>query len=699
MNENGVPHIALAGNPNSGKSTIFNALTGLRQKVANYPGVTVEKKEGTMHIQDIGDIHVIDLPGTYSLSPRSLDEEVAHDILLGLREDTPIPQVVVAVVDASNLERNLFFASQLLSTGKPMVIALNMMDLARASGFTIDAQALENQLGVPVIPLSANRGQGLSELKAAIILQLKAPSKTRDFINLQTEVAASINRISETLITNKLSSIESAKGEALRLISSEKGLLHPRYSKAGSDLSQQIGSARHQLESTGTDWRALEADARYQWIESVLKTVSKQRQVSDSTSDRLDRVLTHRLLGPGFLMLLMLGIFTTIFYFAEAPMNMIDSFFGFVSSQVGQLLPEGILQSLVTDGIIAGAGSVLIFLPQILLLFLFISILEDTGYMARAAFIMDRIMGKVGLHGKAFIPLLSSFACAIPGVMATRTIENQKDRLVTILVAPLMCCSARWPVYWLLAGAFIPHIFIFGFIPLPALVIFSMVIFGVVAAILMAGIFKKTLIRGETPTLILELPPYRIPSWKNIMRTMWDRGWLFVKNAGTVILAISIVLWALVSFPQQKGASPEEQISKSIAGTVGRAIEPVIAPLGFDWKIGIAIITSFAAREVFVSSMSTIYGVGSDTEDTTNLEKKLQQQKDPVTGEGFFTPLRAVSLMVFYVLAMQCMSTVAIVKRETNGWKWPLFQLFYMSALAWGASFIVWQGGKFFGWN
>lgn len=695
-----LPHIALAGNPNSGKSTIFNALTGLRQKVANYPGVTVEKKEGVMLIDGLGEIHLVDLPGTYSLNPRSLDEEVAHDVLLGLRKDTPNPRVIVAIVDASNLERNLFFASQLLSVGKPLVLALNMMDLARALGNTIDTAALSKELGVPVIAMSANRGQGLSELKEAIIQQLRTPCVAAEIVPLPPDVAKLVAEVSTVLVKDHSIAAEAVKGEALRIISSEKALAHIRFDRNGSGLRDTVTSVRKRLTEAGTPWHSLEAEARYRWIEDTLHKVSKQREVSQTQSDRIDQVLTHRILGPLALMLLLLGVFVSIFKFAQVPMDLISNFFGWLATAVTKILPEGALQSLLTDGVIAGVGSILVFLPQILLLFLFISLLEDTGYMARAAFIMDRVMGRVGLHGKAFIPMLSSFACAIPGVMATRTIENAKDRLVTILVAPLMCCSARWPVYFLLASAFIPNIPVLGFIPLPALVIFSMVIFGVVAAVAMAGIFKKTIARGETPSLILELPPYRIPSIGSVLRVMWERAWLFIKNAGTVILAISIVLWALASYPKKEGATPEQQIHQSYAGKLGRSFEPLLRPLGFDWKIGIAIISSFAAREVFVSSMGTIYGVGiEDTEETADLQSRLRQEKDPQTGLPFFTPLRAVSLMVFYVLAMQCMSTIAVVKRETNGWKWPIFQFAYMSILAWGASFIVWQGGRMLGFH
>ncbi len=694
------PHIALAGNPNCGKSTIFNALTGLRQKVANYPGVTVEKKEGVMRLDNVGDVHVVDLPGTYSLSPRSPDEEVALDVILGFREDTPSPSVVVAVVDASNLERNLFLATQVISTGKPVVVALNMMDLARETGFSINTEALAKELGVPVVPMSASRGQGLSELKSAIAEQLRSPSPSPEKLPLKPEIAKYVDTVTEPLLRHKLATPASARGEALRLISSQRALLHPRRPRTGGEVHKAVEAARQQLTAEGKAWHGLEAEVRYQWIEAVIKKTCRQREVSQRTSDRIDRVLTHRVLGPLVLMLIMLGVFISIFNFAKVPMDAIQSFFGWLAGFVTNIMAPGPLQSLLTDGILAGVGSILVFLPQILLLFLFLGLLEDTGYMARAAFIMDRVMGRVGLHGKAFIPLLSSFACAIPGVMATRTIENAKDRLVTILVAPLMCCSARWPVYFLLAGAFIPDVKFFGFIPLPALVIFGMVIFGVVAAVVMAGVFKMTIIKGETPTLILELPPYRVPKTGTVLRMMLERGWIFVKNAGTVILAISIVLWALASYPKKEGATPEEQIHQSFAGRIGRLSEPVLKPLGFDWKIGIAIIASFAAREVFVSSMGTIYGVEvSDTKETADLRSRLRQEKDPQTGKPFFTPLRAVSLMVFYVLAMQCMSTIAAVKRETNSWGWAMFQLAYMTGLAWVASFIVWQGGQLMGWG
>lgn len=697
--ESGVPHIALAGNPNSGKSTIFNLLTGLRQKVANYPGVTVEKKEGVLALPGAPQVHVVDLPGIYSLNPRSPDEEVAHDVLLGLRADTAPPDLIVAVVDASNLERNLFFASQLLSIGRPVVIALNMMDVARAAGFVIDVAALQAELGVPVVAMAANRGEGAAELRAAISAQLRAPSVPRERVPLSPHIAAIVDGAERALVEAGVAKVEWARGEALRLISSEKALAHPRLGGV-PDVRAAVERARRELAAKGAFWHTLEAEKRYRWIESVLRRARRQREVPDSVTDRLDRVLTHRFWGPSILLLVVFLVFGAIFHLAQYPMDGIKDAFGWLAGVLARLLPQGILLSLLSGGVLAGVGSVLVFLPQIMLLFLFLAILEDTGYMARVAFIMDRVMGRVGLHGKAFIPLVSSFACAIPGVMATRTIENARDRLVTILVAPLMCCSARWPVYFLLAGAFIPPLRVFGIFPLPGVVIFSMVVLGVFTAVLMAGVFRGSIARGGNSTLILELPPYRMPAVGAVVRVMAERGWIFVKNAGTVILAISVVLWALSSFPRREGATPSEQVRQSFAGKIGRAIEPVILPLGFDWRIGIAVIASFAAREVFVSSMGTIYGLETvDSENPADLRERLRAERDPGTGGPFFTPLRALSLMVFYVLAMQCMSTIAVVRRETGGWKWPIFQFAYMGVLAWVGSFLVWHGGHWLGFS
>ncbi len=620
MNAEHTPCIAIAGNPNSGKSSVFNALTGMRQKVANYPGVTVEEKIGVMDLPGIGPVTVIDLPGTYSLNPRSPDEEIAHDVLLGLRDDTPSPQVIVAVVDAGSLERNLFFTSQLLSTGKPVVVGLNMMDQARALGYDIDAEALSRHLGVPVIPMTASRRIGITELKAAIAAQLSASAIPHDVIPLTPDLTQQVAGVADILVQHHLVPAPAASGEALRLISSENALENPRLVPAKPELEAAVAAARRKLGAAGRTWYAVEAETRYAWIERTLAEVRMRQPRPASVTERMDRVLTHRVMGPIALLVILFSVFFVLFRFTQPPMDWIKHAFGWLAAFAERVMPGGPLRHLLTDGIIAGVGSVLVFLPQILMLFLCIAFLEDSGYMARAAFIMDRIMGAVGLPGRAFIPFLSSFACAIPGVMGARTIENARDRLVTILVAPLMCCSARWPVYFLLASVVIPDRLVLGWIPLAAIVVFAMVVLGVVAAVAMAGLFRRTLLRGESNVVVMELPRYRIPRPGTVLHVMWERGWLFVRKAGTVILAMSIVLWSLTHYPRHADVSPREQIEQSFAGKMGRTIEPFIAPLGFDWRIGVSIVSSFAAREVFVSSMGTIYGAN-----TADLKTRLRQ--------------------------------------------------------------------------
>ncbi len=421
--------------------------------------------------------------------------------------------------------------------------------------------------------------------------------------------------------------------------------------------------------------------------------------VTPARAKRLDRFLTNRFTGAVAFMLIMLAMFSSIFLLAQYPMDLIQHFLGWVAAWATRVLPAGHVRHLVTEGLIAGVGSVLVFLPQILLLFFFISVLEDSGYMARAALMMDHIMGRVGLPGRAFVPLLCSFACAIPGILGARIIKNPKDRLVTILIAPLMCCSARWPVFFLLAGAVIPNQLILGFLPLPALVLFGLLMLGIVSAVLVAIVFKRTILQGRAPSPALDLPPYHLPRWGHVFYVMGDRGLAFLRKAGTVILIAAIAVWALASYPKREGATPQEQIHQSWAGAIGRAIEPLIRPLGFDWKIGIAMISSFASREVFVSTMGTVYGVNlTDLHDSANLQAKLRKETDPATGRPFYNPLRAINIMIFYVLSMQCVSTLIVVGRETNHWKWALFQWGYMTGLAWVACFVVWQAGRLLGW-
>jgi ferrous iron transport protein B len=684
--------VAIAGNPNCGKSTLFNALTGLRQKVGNYPGVTVERKEGSFTGSHGESMSLLDLPGSYSLQVRSPDEAVARDVLLGRLEGEPRPDVVVAVVDACNLERNLYLVAQLLELDLPVVVVLNMVDMAEKAGIRIDLEALRTRLGVPVLPMVATQGRGLTELRQAVSqARLALPARRAPLPELFVEETRRL-----AALLPKDPSI--AEPEALLLLS-----LHENAGEELSSLTPEVLSAlraaRERLLAAGIDPLSAPVDARYAWIQSVCDAaVHRPETPSTAFSDRLDTVLTHPLWG----WLAFLGtiglMFFCIFWVAQKPMDWIDGGFGQLAEGLNGWLPEGDFRSLLTDGIVGGVGGVVIFLPQILILYFFLGLLEDSGYMARAAFLMDRLMSRVGLHGKSFIPLLSSFACAIPGIMATRTIESRKDRLVTMLVAPLMSCSARLPVYALMIAVLLPAAALWQKVG----IMVAMYGLGVVAAFAMAWLFKKTLLRSETPMLLLEMPPYRWPSLRSIGMRMLERAWIFLRRAGTVILALSVLLWALATYPKpaDPAATPAEAIAHSFAGRMGHALEPVIRPLGYDWKIGIGLIGSFAAREVFVGTMKIVYNLedGGSEDRVEPLRDIMIEEKRP-DGTPVFTPLVCLGLMVFYVLAMQCVSTLAIVYRETNGWRWPLFQLGYMTALAYFAALLVYQGGRFLGFH
>jgi ferrous iron transport protein B len=689
----GVRRVALAGNPNSGKTTLFNALTGLRQKVANYPGVTVDKKEGAFRLGD-REIEVLDLPGAYSLEARSPDEAVARDILLGRRADTPPPHLVLAVVDASNLERNLYLALQIADLGMPVVVILNMMDVAEQHGLRVDAVALSRELGLPVVPAVASQGRGLPELHRLLrdgVAAAHAPR--RDPMSPAAEAA--VDELARAVCAARGLEEEATRALAVALLTVVDEAPEPEVRRAVARAQARFAA----LELDPTD--AL-VEARYAWIARVQRqAVSPIRDVGPTLTERVDRIVTHRFWGMLIFLALMAVVFQAIMSWATVPMEGIDRAVAALKDLVQAHMPPGDLRALITDGVISGVGGVLIFLPQIAILFLFIGLLEDSGYMARAAFMMDRVMRGVGLHGRSFIPLLSSFACAIPGIMATRTIENRKDRLVTILVAPLMSCSARLPVYALMIAAFIPARRVWGIFTLPALTLLAMYMLGFLAAMGMAWLFKKTLLKAETPTFLMELPPYRQPSPQSVVLFVWSQARTFIRRAGTVILAISICLWALTTYPKRPGADAGEQLRYSIAGRMGRLMEPVIRPLGFDWKIGIGLIGATAAREVFVSTLATVYSVGTDDEDAAakTLRDQIRNDVDPRTGRKVWTPLVAVSLLVYFVLALQCMSTIAVVRRETNGWRWPLFQLAYMTALAYAGSLIVYQTGRWLGWG
>jgi ferrous iron transport protein B len=644
--------VVVAGNPNAGKTSLFNALTGLRQKVANYPGVTVESKTGEWPLDKrMPPARLIDLPGLYSLNPTSLDEQIARDVLLGSHSELTDPDVTVVVVDATNLVRNLYLATQLIETGKPIVIALTMFDLAKRSGLKINIRKLSTELGVPVVPVVAKQRVGLDDLARAVL-------KIND----------------------------------------------EQHSRRGSSptVRGSVCVGKEAVDNQAN--RQSNLIRRYAMIERIVSdAVEMQNDGQARVSERIDRIVTHRIFGPLILLLVMLFVFQAIFSWASLPMTLIDSVFTGLADLVRAHLPAGILTDLLADGIIAGVGGVLAFLPQILLLFFFISLLEDSGYMARAAFLMDRVMRAVGLHGRAFVPLLSSFACAVPGIMATRTIEHPKDRLTTIMIAPFMSCSARLPIYTLVIAALFSGKTVLGFVSLGAVIILAMYLFGVLTAVLVALVMKRTVLRAPPTPFVMELPPYRLPDARNVGHALLSRCSMFLRKAGTVILAMSILFWALAAFPRapktqigNPSAAASDQIQNSFAGRGGRLIEPLIAPLGFDWKIGVGLISSFVARETIISTLNIVYNVGDDSENKSSLIDAMHNARRP-DGSQVWTPLTGLSLILFFLLACQCMSTVAIVRRETNSWRWPLFMISYMLVLAYVVSLITYQGGHLLG--
>ena len=744
--------VVLTGNPNCGKTTLFNALTGLRARVGNYAGVTVERKEGALlGASAARPVTILDLPGTYSLSPQSIDEQIARDVLFQRLPEVPAPGLVVVVVDASNLQRNLYYATQVIELGHPTLVALNMIDVAEQNGVELDVVALSAALGVPVIPLVASRGEGVERLRTLLNERAGVRSDSREprsFLELPSEFGIAAADIETRLAKQFPWRRRFSVAEAVLILSDDK-VLQARPDLSPPPISAAVVSARQHLEKVGVDWRSAAIEARYARAAAIQMAVTRELSPPGETfSDRLDRVLTHRIWGLIIFVGLMAVMFESIFSFAQIPMDLIKDGVDAVALAVSSALGPGDLSSLLSSGVIKGVGSVVVFLPQICLLFLFISLLEDTGYMARAAFLMDRLMSRVGLHGKSFIPMLSSFACAIPGIMATRTIESPKDRLVTILVAPLMSCSARLPVYTVLTAACIPNLRWLGIVGLPGLTLLGMYLLGIVGAMAMAWLFKKTLFPGEPAPLILELPPYKQPVVTVVLRHMWERSKMFLRRAGTVILGINILLWFLVSYPHVDGNTKDrnelvaaakkagfaaaevttpdvhstntplalsefqqrwqgllaqeagEKLRSSYAGQAGRFLEPVLRPLGFDWKIGVGIVASFAAREVFVSTMSVVYNAGvadSGDEHATSGLAEIMKREKRADGTVIYTPLTGITLMVFYVFAMQCVSTVAVVRRETNSWRWPLFQWVYMTGLAWVLAFITYQGGHLLG--
>lgn len=704
LSERSTIKIALVGNPNSGKSTLFNALTGLNQRTGNFPGVTVDKKVGTARLNDTVVADFIDLPGTYSLYPKSLDERVAFDVLCNENNEEH-PDLTIIVADASNLKRNLFLVSQIIDLKIPVILALNMMDMVEKEGDTIDLVRLSERLGVKVVGLSARSKNGIEELKKAMLEPLTIPSY--DFIDIKKIAPEIIERV-KTVV--KVKSDFAAFQMANNLEDTTTEIRNKR--------SNKIADALNTLVIDKNKLQALESVERYKVINRIVEEcITRKTAVqSKSFTQKLDGILTHRIWGYVIFLVILFFIFQTIFFLAAYPMDWIETMFVTLSDWATRALPQGELTSLLVNGILAGLSGVVVFVPQIALLFTFIAILEDTGYMARVSFIMDKLLRKFGLNGRSIIPLISGVACAVPAIMSARTISNWKERIITIMVTPLMSCSARLPVYTLLISLVIPPDKQLGFFNYQGLVLMALYLVGFMAALGAALVMKWILKAREKSYFIMELPVYRTPQWRTVGLTIFDKVKLFLWDAGKIIVAISIILWFLSSHaPGNKFAEIEkkyenqesalstslskedlsakiasEKLESSYAGILGRGIEPVIAPLGFDWKIGIALVTSFAAREVFVGTMATIYSVGN-ADNTQSIQDKMRAEINPHTGLPKFSVAVGFSLLIFYAFAMQCMSTLAVVYRETKKIRWPLIQFLYMSALAYLSSLLIYN--------
>lgn len=693
--------IALAGNPNSGKSSLFNHLTGLNQHTANFPGVTVEKHVGTCKMPDGSTAHLLDLPGIYSLYPRSLDERIVSEVLLNHRSPD-CPDLVVVIADATNMKRGLLLLTQIMDVGLPTVLALNMMDLAARSGVSYDIQQLKMKLGIPVIPINARTGSGVDELMQTLLEPLK-PAQQPVF-ELYADARAAVAELRQRLgVDNDYEAYQFLQQpHSLQFLSRED--------------CKVVDEVRQRYQIFPGKFHGAETIARYSFIQNLLESVTLKPADESwkQYSYRLDKILTHKYWGLLIFMAVLFLIFQSIFSWATIPMDLIDGWFAALSNYLDDQLPDGPATRLLTEGVIPGVGGIVIFVPQIAILFAFISLLEESGYMTRVVFMMDKIMRKFGLNGRSVVPLMSGVACAIPAIMSTRMIDNWKERTITILVTPLMSCSARIPVFTILIALIVPQQTLLGFFNLQGLLLMGLYLLGFFAAILSAWVISKLIKVKERSYLLMEMPTYRVPKWSNVGYTIIDKTKAFVWEAGKVIIAISIVLWVLASYgpgdklekareyvlqeaPGQRITEQELEdwiaaykLEHSYAGIIGKAMEPVIKPLGYDWKIGIALLTSFAAREVFVGTMATIYSIGS-TEDQSSIKSRMAAEVNPETGGPRFTFAVGLSLLLFYTFAMQCMSTLAVVYRETKSWKWPLLQLAYMSILAYLSAFIAFQ--------
>jgi ferrous iron transport protein B len=679
--------IALAGNPNSGKTTIFNSMTGTRQQVGNYPGVTVEKKIGMLRHGDV-ELELVDLPGTYSLSAASVEERVARDFLINER-----PDVVIDVLDASNLERNLYLATQIMELGIPLLLAFNMSDVAEMRGMVFDLDELSELLHAPIIATVAHKHTGIDKLLAAAVERaLPGKPATALQIDYGPDFEESLARISAIIAERgKAPANLPLRWLALKLLEHDPEL-EGRHADAG--MLEDIKSERERLgKIIGADMEEWSAERRYGFISGACQEAIRSTvELRHTNSDRIDGIIIHRFWGLPIFLGMMYLVFWATFTVGGPPMDWIDGLFGWLGDSVGGLWPaesESMLKSLLVDGIIGGVGGVIIFLPNIMILFLAIAILEDTGYMARAAFLMDRLMHKLGLHGKSFIPMLTGFGCSIPAIMSTRILESERDRMTTMLVLPLMSCGARLPIYALIIPAFFaPH--------WHAPMLWLIYLIGILLAIICAKLLRSTLFKGETVPFVMELPPYRLPTMKGVLLHTWKRSGLYLKKAGTVILAISIVLWALTSYPKTEldpTLDDAEQIaslelSNTVAGRIGQAMEPLIKPLGFDWRIGTAMIGAFAAKEVFVAQLGIVYSVGEADEESQTLREKLRANYSPLTG---------FCIMLFMLISAPCMATIAVTRRESNSWKWALFQLGGLTLLAYALTLIVYQLGSLLG--
>ena len=696
-------HIAILGNPNSGKSSLFNLLTGLNQKVGNFPGVTVEKKIGRFSIPTHGSCVVIDLPGTYSLYPRREDEWVSYKQLMFPDKGEKIDLAIV-VADANNLRRNLLYVSQVIDLKIPVVVALTMTDLAKKRGIKVDADQLAREMGVPVVVVNARTGKGIDQLKSTVSVVFNTVVPGQDFYNINELAEGAIDEVKQLIpqLSNYAAIHHLINHESFDLDHNEQ---------------EKIEGIEKKYSFNHTKIQAEDIQKRYQRIRTIVKNAVEENTLEKRKlfSDKLDYFFLHRTWGYLIMGVVLFILFQSVFWIAEYPMTAIEEAVGFIGGYLGSVMNPGWFSDLLINGVLAGFGGIIVFVPQIMILFGLITLLEDTGYMARISFLSDRIMRRVGLNGKSVMPMIGGFACAVPAIMSARNIENKKERLLTILVTPFMSCSARLPVFTILASLIIPNEYLFGFLSIQGLVLMGLYVLGIVVAMLVSYFLNLFIKIKEKSFFILELPIYRQPRWKNIVITMVEKAKVFVFDAGKVIMVISLVLWALSSFGptdkreeiQNKYAvliqnNPEKTkeyeaekssalLEYSYAGIMGRSIEPVIKPLGYDWKIGIALITSFAAREVFVGTMATLYSVGEDADENSETLRNKMQSAKRIDGTPVYTKATGFSLLVFYLLAMQCMSTLAIVKKETGSWKWPLIQLLYMTVIAYTLSFVAYQ--------